>query len=97
MTEACIQGVDTGFMALGYAKVAVLGVAQGITGAFADFFNGAHADRTCGARMAGSWASVFRPMQLAALAAGPYRDGCSACFGGHLGPPSANAGEYLTP
>lgn len=31
MTEACIQGVDTGFMALGYGKVAVLGVVQGIT------------------------------------------------------------------
>jgi undecaprenyl-diphosphatase len=31
MTEACIQGVDTGFMALGYAKVAVLGIVQGVT------------------------------------------------------------------
>lgn len=31
MTEACTQGVDTGFVALGYAKVAVLGVVQGIT------------------------------------------------------------------
>jgi undecaprenyl-diphosphatase len=28
---ACTQGVDTGFVALGYAKVAVLGVVQGIT------------------------------------------------------------------
>ncbi|KNY31075.1 undecaprenyl-diphosphatase UppP [Agrobacterium genomosp. 3 str. CIP 111-78] len=31
MTNACTQGVDTGFVALGYAKVAVLGVLQGIT------------------------------------------------------------------
>ena len=31
MAEACTQGVDTGFVALGYAKVAVLGVVQGIT------------------------------------------------------------------
>jgi undecaprenyl-diphosphatase len=29
--DACAQGVDTGFVALGYAKVAVLGVVQGIT------------------------------------------------------------------
>src|SRR5437764_9418253 len=29
--DACAQGVDTGFVALGYAKVAVLGVIQGIT------------------------------------------------------------------
>ncbi|MFG1239831.1 MULTISPECIES: undecaprenyl-diphosphatase UppP [Xanthobacteraceae] len=31
MTEACTQGVDTGFVTLGYIKVAVLGVVQGIT------------------------------------------------------------------
>ena len=31
MAEACTSGVDTGFVALGYAKVAVLGVVQGIT------------------------------------------------------------------
>src|SRR6202162_1948828 len=31
MAEACTQGIDTGFAALGYAKVAVLGVVQGIT------------------------------------------------------------------
>ena len=31
MAEACTQGVDTGFVALGYGKVAVLGVVQGIT------------------------------------------------------------------
>jgi undecaprenyl-diphosphatase len=31
MAEACTQGIDTGFVALGYAKVAVLGVVQGIT------------------------------------------------------------------
>lgn len=31
MTEACTQGVDTGFVALGYARVALLGVVQGIT------------------------------------------------------------------
>ena len=29
--NACSQGVDTGFVALGYAKVAVLGVVQGLT------------------------------------------------------------------
>jgi undecaprenyl-diphosphatase len=31
MAEVCTRGVDTGFVALGYAKVAVLGVVQGIT------------------------------------------------------------------
>lgn len=31
MASACTQGLDTGFVALGYAKVAVLGVVQGIT------------------------------------------------------------------
>jgi undecaprenyl-diphosphatase len=31
MADACTQGIDTGFVALGYAKVAVLGVLQGIT------------------------------------------------------------------
>jgi undecaprenyl-diphosphatase len=31
MTTACPLGIDTGFVALGYAKVAVLGVIQGIT------------------------------------------------------------------
>lgn len=31
MVEVCTRGVDTGFVALGYAKVAALGVVQGIT------------------------------------------------------------------
>ena len=31
MTEACTQGIDTGFVALGYTKVALLGIVQGIT------------------------------------------------------------------
>ena len=31
MAEVCTRGVDTGFVALGYAKVAVLGLVQGIT------------------------------------------------------------------
>ncbi len=31
MAEVCTQGVDTGFVALGYGKVAILGVIQGIT------------------------------------------------------------------
>jgi undecaprenyl-diphosphatase len=31
MADACTQGIDTGFVALGYGKVAVLGVVQGIT------------------------------------------------------------------
>jgi undecaprenyl-diphosphatase len=31
MVDVCSQGVDTGFVALGYAKVAALGVVQGIT------------------------------------------------------------------
>src|ERR1700690_4293096 len=31
MADICTQGLDTGFVALGYAKVAVLGVVQGIT------------------------------------------------------------------
>src|SRR5947209_9410191 len=31
MAAACTEGLDTGFVALGYAKVALLGVLQGIT------------------------------------------------------------------
>lgn len=31
MASACTQGLDTGFVALGYAKVAFLGVVQGVT------------------------------------------------------------------
>ena len=31
MSDVCTRGLDTGFIALGYAKVAVLGVLQGIT------------------------------------------------------------------
>ena len=31
MANACTNGIDTGFVALGYAKVAMLGVVQGIT------------------------------------------------------------------
>ena len=31
MADACTEGLDTGFVALGYAKVAVLGIVQGIT------------------------------------------------------------------
>jgi undecaprenyl-diphosphatase len=31
MSDACTQGIDTGFVALGYFKVAALGVVQGIT------------------------------------------------------------------
>ena len=31
MTEVCTHGVDTGFVALGYGKVALLGIVQGIT------------------------------------------------------------------
>ncbi len=31
MASACTEGLDTGFVALGYAKVALLGVVQGIT------------------------------------------------------------------
>jgi undecaprenyl-diphosphatase len=31
MAEVCTQGLDTGFVSLGYAKVAFLGVVQGIT------------------------------------------------------------------
>ena len=31
MNEVCTRGVDTGFVALGYAKVAILCVVQGIT------------------------------------------------------------------
>ncbi len=31
MADVCIRGIDTGFVALGYAKVAVLGIVQGIT------------------------------------------------------------------
>ena len=31
MSVACTEGLDTGFVALGYAKVGVLGIVQGIT------------------------------------------------------------------
>ena len=31
MAAACTEGLDTGFVALGYAKVGVLGVVQGMT------------------------------------------------------------------
>jgi undecaprenyl-diphosphatase len=31
MASVCTEGIGTGFVALGYAKVAVLGVVQGIT------------------------------------------------------------------
>src|SRR5580693_3841738 len=31
MTDTCRAGIDTGFVTLGYAKVALLGVVQGIT------------------------------------------------------------------
>jgi undecaprenyl-diphosphatase len=31
MADACLHGVDTGFVSLGYAKVAALGVVQGVT------------------------------------------------------------------
>jgi undecaprenyl-diphosphatase len=31
MADVCTQGIDTGFVALGYVKVAILGVVQGIT------------------------------------------------------------------
>src|SRR5450631_3862150 len=31
MADACTEGVDTGFVALGHVKVAILGVIQGIT------------------------------------------------------------------
>ena len=31
MANACTEGLDTGFVALGYAKVGVLGVVQGLT------------------------------------------------------------------
>src|SRR3974390_1354186 len=31
MNEVCTRGVDTGFVALGYVKVALLGVVQGFT------------------------------------------------------------------
>ena len=31
MADACTQGIDTGFVSLGYFKVAILGVVQGIT------------------------------------------------------------------
>ncbi|ACA17607.1 undecaprenol kinase [Methylobacterium sp. 4-46] len=30
-TDACVQGIDTGFVSLGYVRVAVLGVVQGLT------------------------------------------------------------------
>ena len=31
MTDVCTQGIDTGFAALGFARVALLGIVQGIT------------------------------------------------------------------
>jgi undecaprenyl-diphosphatase len=34
MAGQCSTGIDTGFVTLGYAKVAMLGVVQGITPTF---------------------------------------------------------------
>ena len=31
MAGACTDGIDTGFVALGYAKVGILGIVQGVT------------------------------------------------------------------
>ena len=31
MADGCIEGLDTGFVALGYGKVALLGIVQGLT------------------------------------------------------------------
>src|SRR5881392_1839512 len=31
MADVCSEGLDTGFVALGYAKVALIGVVQGVT------------------------------------------------------------------
>ena len=44
MATACTQGLDTGFVDLGYMKVAVLGVVQGISEA-AHFLHRAYAHR----------------------------------------------------
>jgi hypothetical protein len=53
MVEVCTRGVDTGFVALGYAKVALLGVVQGNHRVTADFIHRAHAAGASGARLAG--------------------------------------------
>jgi hypothetical protein len=64
MVEICTAGVDTGFVALGYTNVAVLGVVQGITELLPISSNRPHA---CGWQDPGSAFSAA--MQLAALAA----------------------------
>src|ERR1700744_3750929 len=86
MAEVCTQGVDTGFAALGYAKVAVLGVVQGIT-ELMPISSTAHM-RIVPALL--GWpdpgAAFSAAMQAAALAAGLsyFRRDCIGIVGGSL-------------
>lgn len=67
MADVCSNGVDTGFVDLGYVKVAALGVVQGITELLPISL------RTCGschpAGLTGPWIRILRRNADGALAA----------------------------
>ena len=60
MAEVCTRGVDTGFVALGYAKVAILGRGARHHRVAADFFHRAYAAGPCCAWLAGPWFGILR-------------------------------------
>lgn len=69
MTGACTQGVDTGFVALGYGKVACSDLSKASPSCYRSL-RLPYVDRVPAARSAGSWLSLFpAAMQLAALTA----------------------------
>src|SRR5271156_2877286 len=103
MDSGCTNGIDTGFVALGYAKVAVLGVVQGIT-ELMPISSTAHM-RIVPALL--GWpdpGSAFSAaIQLAALAAvvsyfwrdAKWRNCTTFCSHSRLGPIPARAGDFL--
>ena len=68
MASTCTQGIDTGFAALGYTKVAALGVLQGNNRAPADLVHRTYASGTGLSGLAGPRIGFSAAMRLAALA-----------------------------